>query len=82
MAELSRYDYGEERAMTSAEGKRTINKEMRGGECGQFEADFAYMLNRIISEQKTIAGLLESGIDVEREFKGCIIKFARTAGRI
>ena len=68
--------------MTSADGKRTINKEIRGGECGQFEADFACLLNGIISEQKTIVGLLESGINVEWEFKGCIIKFARTAGRI
>lgn len=28
MAELSRYDYGEERAMISAEGKRTINIDL------------------------------------------------------
>ena len=68
--------------MTSVDGKRTINKEIRGGECGQFEADFAYLLNKIISKQKTIVGLLENDVGVEWRFKECIIKFARTAGRI
>lgn len=68
--------------MTSAEGKRTINKEIQGGECDQFEADLAYLLNRIRNEQKTIACLLESGIALEWRFRGCIIEFAHIAGRI